>query len=348
MDIEALEIKYSIKKTVITHFLMWFLYLILQLWWRFESYGFYVLLLATIQVMTWAALFYTVRLYLYPKYLWKNHWRLALALLLIYPIFQVITIFYINYIILYEGMTEPITIFLHIKRASFWYFNISFVAFGLTYYDELGKEKLRRQIIESELQKTQLTLKKSELENLKAQFNPHFLFNTLWYIFSLVQETGSIDATKAVGLLSTMMRYSMQNRQVNEFVFLEEELNYARNYIELQRLRTPMMQLDYQINGDVTGVKILPLTLIAFVENACKHGKLNEEENPLIVHLTIKENKDIYFFVKNKISTLSKERSSGIGVGNVKNRLKTAYGDKYSLTLIDDEGFYTSELNIKS
>jgi two-component system, LytTR family, sensor kinase len=253
-----------------------------------------------------------------------------------------------------EGSKSPFTIIGHCRKGFFWFFNMSFVAFGFTYYDELGKEKQKalieeqkRLLIETQLQETQLKLKISELENLKAQFNPHFLFNSLWYIYVLVQETGNKNATKAVELLSTMMRYSMRNRQVNELVSLEDELNYAHNFIELQRLRTPVIKLDYQVHGDLTGITILPLVLISFVENACKHGQLNEAENPLRIHLNVEDRGKIIFFVKNKISLLGKERSSGIGLENVKNRLTTAYGNNFKLNINNSEGFYTSELIIK-
>jgi sensor histidine kinase YesM len=356
MNLEEIENNRSIPKTVIIHFLMWLLYLAMQFVWRFDSYTIYDITVATIQVTTWAIIFYIVRLYLFPKYLWKNHWKLALAFILIYPVFLKITILYSDYLIGLSGEDGPtiVPVKTHMRRSFFWLFNMSFVAFGFTYYDELGKEKQKalieeqkRLLIESELQATQLKLKNAELENLKAQFNPHFLFNSLWYIYTLVQDTGDKKATKAVELLSDMMRYSMQNRQVNEFVPLENELNYAYNYIELQRLRSPMIKLDYQVNGNVIGVKILPLVMISFIENACKHGKLNEEDNPLVFHITVEDKHKIIIFVKNKISLLGKERSSGIGLENVKNRLKTAYGNNFTLDITNDGIIYTSSLLIK-
>lgn len=173
MNIEESNHKNISTKIIITNFLIWFLYLILQLWWRFDSYGIFDIIPATIQVMTWAALFYTVRLYLYPKYLWKNHLRLSIELFLVFVIFQVFSFYYINYFLVLKG-EQPADIVSHLKKGTFWLFNISFVAFGFTYYDELGKEKARRLQTELELKETQFKLKNAELENLKAQFNPHF------------------------------------------------------------------------------------------------------------------------------------------------------------------------------
>ncbi len=345
-NIEAIDNINNRKKTVISHVLLWILYLVLQLWWRFDSYGIYTLIGAFLQVLSWAMIFYAARLYLYPRYLWKNHYVLALNLLLLYILFQIFTIGYADFLISLEK-SSTIDILKHIKRGTFWFFNMSFLAFGFTYYDELGKEKARRLEIETKLQKTEIELKNAQLDNLKAQFNPHFLFNTLWYIYALVQDTGSKDATKAVELLSDMMRYSMKDYAVGSLAPLEDELKYINNYVELQQLRTPMMKLDYQVEGDIKGIKILPLVLMSFVENAFKHGKLNESENPLIIHLTAVQGDYIRFFVQNKISLFGKERSNGIGLENVKKRLQRNYPNKHSLNIINQNQLYSSELIVK-
>ena len=341
--------KNSQYKTIINHFIVWIIYWLLQLVWRFDTHTVYDISASFIQVMTWAVIFYICRLYLYPKYLWKNHWKLAVAFVLLYLIFLQVTILYADYIIGLSGADGPtvVPVEKHAKRSLFWVFNMAFVAFGFTYYDELGKEKARRLEAEIELQETKIELKNSQLDSLKAQFNPHFLFNTLWYIYALVQDTGSKDATKAVELLSDMMRYSMKDYAVGSLAPLEDELNYVNNYVELQQLRTPMMKLDYQVEGDIEGIKILPLVLMSFVENAFKHGKLNESENPLIIHLTAVQGDYIRFFVKNKISLMGKERSNGIGLENVKKRLQSNYPNKHSLNIISQNQLYSSELIVK-
>lgn len=174
------------------------------------------------------------------------------------------------------------------------------------------------------------------------------MFNILWYIIVLIQETGDKKALKAIQILSEMMRYSMEKRGAGELVLLTEELQYAKNFIDLQILRTSAIKLDYQVEEkDIGGIKILPFVLISFIENAVKHGKLNEEENPLMIHLTVERNKSITFFVKNKISTMGQEWSSGIGLENVKSRLQRAYEHKYSLLIENDGTFYTTKLTIE-
>ena len=346
MDLKKIESKNSQNKTFRNHFFVWVLYFTMQFVWRYENYTIYDITAGVLQVSSWAGLFYTMRLYLYPKYLWKNHWKLGIMIFFVYVIFQSFTIGYLEITMNLKGEATPPTL-KYFRSGLFWLFNISFVAFGFTYYDELGKEKERRLETEIELQKTKIELKNSQLDSLKAQFNPHFLFNTLWYVYALVQDTGSENATKAVELLSTMMRYSMKDYAVDSLAPLEDELNYVNNYVELQQLRTPMMKLDYQVEGDIQGIKILPLVLMSFVENAFKHGKLDESENPLIIHLTVVQGDYIRFFVKNKISLLGKERSNGIGLENVKKRLQSNYPNKHTLNITNQNQLYSSELIVK-
>lgn len=145
-----------------------------------------------------------------------------------------------------------------------------------------------------------------------------------------------------------MMRYSMQSREVGELVLLVDELNYVNNFIELQRLRVPTMCLDYKVEENLTDIKMLPLVMMSFVENAFKHGQIHDSENPLVIQLTVEKNKGFTFLIKNKISTLGKERSSGIELGNVKSRLKTAYKEKYHLAIHNDTVFYTTKLTIET
>lgn len=337
--------KNDFKHTFWIHLISWLLYLIMQFVWRFDSYTIYDILAATLQVCTWAALFYFGKLYLYPKYLGKNHWKLALWFIMTYPFFQLITIGYADYLVVLKG-GNPLPLEKYIRSGLFWYFNMLFVALGFTYYDQLGDEKKKKLLIESNLQKVEIELKNSQLENLKAQFNPHFLFNSLWYIYTLVQGENQ-KATKAVELLSDMMRYSMQNHEVGELVPLENELNYVNNYIELQRLRNPVMKLDFQVEGEIQSINILPLVLISFVENAFKHGKIDEIENPLKIYLKVEKNQYIDFKVNNKISLLGKERSSGIGLENVKRRLRSTYGTQHTLKIEKDNQYYQTELYIQ-
>lgn len=333
---ETQQEKSAFRKTFFSHLMVWLIYLVMQFFWRIDLYDLPYIIAGIIQVITWAVLFYTMRLYLYPKYLWKNHWKLALSLLLIYAIFQLISIGYSDYLM--QFTTYPhIPTLRHIRSGFFWFFNMSFVAFGFTYYDRLGEEKKEREILKGKLQK-------AELENLKAQFNPHFLFNALWYVYTMVQDNNQ-PAAKVLEILSNMMRYSMQNRTDKPFVPLYEELEYMEGYVELQKVRNPATQIDYQVEGETKGIKIIPLVLIVFIENAFKHGETQDQSMPIKIKLLVKEN-TLSFLVSNKISSLGKERSNGIGLDNASSRLESHYGKNFTLKTEEKNNVYSSQLTI--
>ncbi len=336
MNIEIYKEKSRFGKTFFSHLAIWLIYLVLQFFWRIDLYDLPYIVAGIVQVITWAILFYTMRLYLYPKYLWKNHLKLALYLLLIYAIFQSVSIVYTEYLMKFTTYPHIPTL-RHFRTGFFWFFNMCFIAFGFTYYDRLGEEKKEKEIIKNKLQK-------AELENLKAQFNPHFLFNSLWYVYTMVQDNNQ-PAAKVLEILSSMMRYSMQNRIDKPFAPLYEELEYMDGYIELQKVRNPATQIDYQVEGETGGIKIIPLVLIAFIENAFKHGETQDPLEPIKIRLLVKENV-LFFSVSNKISSLGKERSNGIGLENAKSRLESHYGKNFTLKIEEKNNIYSSELTI--
>jgi two-component system, LytTR family, sensor kinase len=336
MNIDTNTEKSSFRKTFFSHLSVWLIYLVLQFFWRIDLYDLPYIVAGIVQVITWAIIFYTMRLYLYPKYLWKNHLKLALCLMFIYPIYQLISIGYMDYLMKFTTYPHIPTL-RHIRSGFFWFFNMCFIAFGFTYYDRLGEEKKEKEIIKSKLQK-------AELENLKAQFNPHFLFNALWYVYTMVQDNNQ-PAAKVLEILSSMMRYSMQNRIEKPFAPLYEELEYMDGYIKLQKVRNPATQIDYQVEGEIEGVKIIPLVLIVFIENAFKHGVTQDPLTPIKIKLSVKEN-SLFFLVSNNISSLGKERSSGIGLENAKSRLKSHYGKNFTLKVEEKNNIYSSELTI--
>ena len=336
MNIDTQKEKSDFRKTFFSHLTVWLIYLIMQFVWRIDTYTLYIIVGSTIQVATWATVFYAVRLYLFPKYLWKNHRKLAIGLILLYIVFQIITVGYFN-LIIYLEESEGMEIIKQIRRGFFWFFNMCFVAFGFTYYDRLGEEKKEKEILKSKLQK-------AELENLKAQFNPHFLFNALWYVYTMVQDNNQ-PAAKVLEILSSMMRYSMQNRTDKPLVPLYEELEYMDGYVELQKIRNPATQVDYQIEGETKGIKIIPLVLITFIENAFKHGDAQDPLTPIRIKLLVKQNV-LYFWVSNKISALGRERSSGIGLENAQSRLEGHYKRNHTLKIEENNNIYSSELTI--
>jgi hypothetical protein len=175
----------------------------------------------------------------------------------------------------------------------------------------------------------------TELAYLKAQINPHFLFNTLNSIYALAIEK-SDDTATAVVKLSGMMRYVI-SESAQEFVSLQKELAYIKDYIELQQLRLPQSaKLDLQIEGDTSGKKIAPLILIPFIENAFKYGVNPEVEATIHISLLI-EKDELRLRVSNrKVRTnISEQDKSGIGLENTRNRLQFVYPGRHMLVITD-------------
>jgi two-component system, LytTR family, sensor kinase len=173
----------------------------------------------------------------------------------------------------------------------------------------------------------------SELALLRSQINPHFLFNTLNNIYSLVYKK-SDNAPEAVMKLSSIMRYMLYDA-VEEKVPLEKEIDYLKSFIELQELRLMNKNfVRFDIHGQVEGWTISPMVLIPFIENAFKHGSKQVKSPGIIIDLTVKDHQIIFnvinFLAK---SATEKDEAGGIGVHNINRRLELIYPNKHRLEI---------------
>ncbi|RPE05619.1 hypothetical protein EGT74_24905 [Chitinophaga lutea] len=186
----------------------------------------------------------------------------------------------------------------------------------------------------------------AELSAIKYQINPHFLFNSLSFIYSKTVPL-SEEVSNAVLLLSDIMRYALGKEEDAEGkVALEKEITHMKNVIEINQMRfNNKLSIQYAEDLRNPNARITPLVLITLVENAFKHGDLLDPANPLVVR-TESDERQIRFYIRNKKKAGPKELSTNIGLNNVKQRLQLMYGDKYQFNIIDNEHFYTSELTI--
>ncbi len=177
----------------------------------------------------------------------------------------------------------------------------------------------------------------TELSFLKAQINPHFLFNTLNSIYSSAIEEKAKSTASAIVKLSGLMRYVISEGNT-DFVSLGKELNYISDYIELQKIRlVNTIQLSYTITGSTEGKKIAPLILIPFIENAFKHGVNPEEASSITVNIEIIGNQLILQVNNKKVyHRPSMDRPSGLGIENTKSRLQLSYPHKHKLSITND------------
>jgi two-component system, LytTR family, sensor kinase len=198
------------------------------------------------------------------------------------------------------------------------------------------------------LQKHQIQLanktREAELQFLRSQVNPHFLFNTLNNIYSLVYEKSS-KAPDAVLRLSELMLYILYEKK--ETVPLETEWKYIEIFIELQKLRFDERCIfPTELQGDISKFRIAPHLLIPLVENAFKHGDFRIT-GPIVSINLITERSDIIFTVKNRIVLKSKDETGGVGLENIKRRLELVYPGKHRLDISIGDQLFTARLWIQ-
>ena len=186
-----------------------------------------------------------------------------------------------------------------------------------------------------------------ELEFLKSQISPHFLFNTMNNLYGL--SVVKSDTLPPLMLqLSDLLRYSLYETN-QTFVPLEKEINYIKNYIDLEKIRIgDKLELSVNINeANSSHVKIAPIILIVFVENSFKHSRniLNEK---IKISFDLKVEDDwIVFTAKNNFSIQEKDENSGIGLENIKKRLEYLYPNEYKLIIDTTDNIYTSVIKLK-
>jgi len=186
-----------------------------------------------------------------------------------------------------------------------------------------------------------------ELEYLKSQINPHFLFNTLNNIHALVYKQAA-TAPQAVMQLSSLLRYMIYESNART-VPLERELEYLRDYVNLQQLRYRQdAVVDIKIEGNIKSCAVAPLLFIHLLENAYKHSPTTLGAGD--IGLTIKvEEGTLFFIIKNPVgkhrSPLLPEQG-GIGLQNVEKRLALMYGNRHSMQVSNDGEIFTVELKI--
>ena len=183
----------------------------------------------------------------------------------------------------------------------------------------------------------------SELSFLKAQLNPHFLFNTLNSIYSLANKK-SDDTTVAIVTLSELMRYMIYEAN-EDYICLEKEIEYIKNYISLQLLRLKDSSgVKINVHGNLN-YKIEPLLLISFIENAFKYG--TDYKGKTDITIKISTNEDQLHLAVYNLSSLQNalNKDSGIGLENIQNRLNLLYPNAHTLEISNTKKSF--EVNLK-
>lgn len=190
----------------------------------------------------------------------------------------------------------------------------------------------------------------AEANFLRAQINPHFLQNTLNFLYAQALTGKSGELSEGILLLSEIMHYSLQNQGDGMAkVPLQDEIRHMENYIAINQLRfNGQLQIGLIKTGEPQNLTIIPLVLLTLLENAFKHGELQNAAYPLSIRIDIDNDKgQISFEVHNKIKSGPREKSTGIGIDNTRRRLDTAYPGRYRLETVVQQGFYKATLQIQ-
>lgn len=346
------------KGPLLRHILFWvivYLYFILSVYdvstyasYRhlFESYG----LIITVQMIT----AYTCIYFLIPKFLNRKKLGLfiffmLLLLMFVFGLYYVVRTFYFD-VQYFDSYSESQKVFAqksylgHLMSfplflsKSILFLTPAAVLLMLHFY------KNQQKLLRINEQK-----KIAELNALKQQLNPHFLFNTLNNLYSLALEK-SDRTPEVIERLSDMLDY-MLYRCNSKFVLLQKEIALIENYLALEKIRygkRVLVTFDYQVKKEV---KIAPLLLLTFVENAFKHGVRQELKQASIKIFLSLKGEEIIFNVENSKPTAVVEndvkKEKPLGLNNVKRQLELLYPNGYDLQLKDEESKYSVQLKME-
>ena len=225
------------------------------------------------------------------------------------------------------------------------YYNLSigifYLAFSIALH--LSKEWYFQQEL---IRKMEFDKLNAELEYLKAQINPHFVFNSINTIYFQIDKH-NIAARESLSSFSEILRYQLYECNGKEIV-IEKEISYLKNYVELQRMRKDKnYDISFIENGEVKGFAIAPLLLIPFVENAFKHVSHHSGKNEVRISIDKQENK-FRFSVFNTKENLSRNQDhTGIGLKNVKRRLELLYKDRHQLEINNGTDSFEVKLELQ-
>ncbi len=361
-----------LRRPYINHLLIWMSYFILLFWFYSETSRFEPSLLKSLFIVILQAGVFYLNLYLLlPQYFEKKQYSkygfyifliLIASLVLFYLFDQVSLRFEYHHAVRSNDWSHfprgfgrrghhpgpphwynPFQFAFMWRQILFHGFFIVIVLFISTIY--------RNVKVSGQKEKESLELKsritEAESNMLKSQINPHFLFNTLNNIYSMAQ-LKSDQTPEAVHRLSEMLRYVIYDCS-RDRVSLGQEVRYLKSYIELNMMKEENMDNVHYELDDIDGtLPIAPMILVPFIENSFKHTKIEDRENSWITIQLKTHGKQLQFEVSNTIPEMThrKDKSSGIGLDNVKKRLQLIYPEQHYLHISDKGGIFKVELTI--
>ncbi|MFD2564763.1 sensor histidine kinase [Aquimarina rubra] len=295
---------------------------------------------------------YTVTDILIPKYLIKEKYLLFILYcvytVIVSAFFIVISFFY-GLIFLsslkYEGMA-PMT------RSPFFLFIavyfVVFIASALNLAQHNYKSTTANQELKNKVLEAQLKLKEQELNYLKMQIHPHFLFNTLNTLYGFALKK-SEDTPEMILKLSNLLDYLLYQSD-KPLVSLQEEINHIKDYVALEKMRfSDVLDISLHFEGVNNNIEVAPMLLIPFVENSFKHGQIVDQKLSIDIRLQCTENQ-LHFTIKNSVHHMISQSAdnNGIGLSNIKKRLSLVYKEDYDLKISNNTHWHIVELTLKN
>ena len=302
----------------------------------FSPVPLFTLTMYIVQIATITIIYFLIAPNILKKINWK---RILIAIVLSYATFIAIRYFIEQF--LTSLLFNSVNYFKETPLSFYIYDNLhfgSFIVFStLLIWTILYLFKTLQQNNIIEQQK-----KNAEIEFLKAQINPHFLFNTLNNIYSLVQFKPD-SALKGIENLSSIMRFTTYETNKDQ-IEIEKEINYIQQYLALEKLRFgEQFFVEFEINIINKHQHIYPYLISPLIENALKHGIVKDYNHPINININL-DSEFCRVEVKNKINTNQKDSTTGIGLENLRKRLDFYFGKSYVLDLNSDENMFNVEL----
>jgi sensor histidine kinase YesM len=300
-------------------------------------------------------LVYTLLYFVIPKFILQSRYKMAFVWIIILCVVTgfIASLFYWAWVddifAFFSGRREAVGE----KKAFNAYISMGFinglraslVVAGLATSIKLIKQWYEKEYLNTVLQKEKLN---AELQSLKAQLHPHFLFNTLNNIYSITQNTSPI-ASEMLVKLSDLLRYILYQCD-QPVVNLCQEFQLIKDYIALEKIRyTNELDVDVSLPANTNGYRIAPLLLLPLVENCFKHGSSRLIEQPWIkIHIEQKENSLLVKLINAKpVTGPGNNFHSGIGLKNLQKRLDLLYPDRHELKIISEPDVFIVNLKVE-
>jgi hypothetical protein len=292
-----------------------------------EGQGFRTIIQGGVIVLIAHVQVYIHNVYLYKKYFSKNNIKYISGFLLLS-----VSYFLINYFTPFRFVKneEPVTMGISI-------FLVYLVGLGFYY---AHKNILERNL----LFKSELIERDEEIRHLKAQLNPHFLFNALNNLYGMAL-TEPAETPDKILELSDLLRYQIESSK-KEYVLVGDEIDFIRKYLNYEKNRNPRLKIDFETSIFSNQAHISPMLFMPFIENAIKYSA--HTDAPFCFLSINTDKKTLDFKLRNNF-TEDREKLAGTntGIANTKQRLELTYKNKHSLHINDKNEIYTVELQIK-